>query len=512
MEGDRNTTERNRISQSNLLGAGEAMFRIAKFISIVVLAVAFGVLLVRGDTWSAEKKTGAVKLRTYSNSDPITLDPAKLRHGPDRIIAQNVFQGLVTFDYLAEPPYPIIPVLAKSYEVSRDAKMITFKLHKGVQFHHDYGELTSEDVVFSLQRHLDPKVASWAKSQLADVERIDAPDKYTVRIYLKVPSARSLLGNLAWQNAGFVLNKKAVLKLGDKFGDYWRTPAKIDEIEIWVVPEEIVALGALEKGDLDIASVTESGSARRVKAIKDIDLVQAKGSTSAYHLYLNNKKKPLDDVRVRRALAHALDIKGIIERLGPQFLRYFPSPLPPALFAATDEFWTYEYNLDKARQLLAEAGYPKGFELRMIYKKGRLYEPVALEVQNSWRKVVDVKLELIEKAVFTKTVKQFNHHVAVWSRGRNVPYLFAQVYETDSPVNLSKYSNPKVDEAVKRAKSAATEEEARKYWREFQRLIVGDVANMWIASAGSIAAVSKKVKGIAIIARGVYDLEKAYIE
>jgi peptide/nickel transport system substrate-binding protein len=253
MEGDRNTTERNRISQSNLLGAGEAMFRIAKFISIVVLAVAFGVLLVRGDTWSAEKKTGAVKLRTYSHSDPITLDHAKLRHGPDRSIAQNVFQGLLVYDYFAKAPYPIIPVLAKSYEVSRDAKMITFKLHKGVQFHH----------------------ASWAKSQLADVERIVAPDKYTVKIYLKTPSARSLLGNLAWQNAGFVLNKKAVLKLGDKmattpigtgpyyfdrwvpgekvvlkkFGDYWRTPAKIDEIEIWVVPEEIVALGALEKGN-----------------------------------------------------------------------------------------------------------------------------------------------------------------------------------------------------------------------------------------------------------------------
>jgi peptide/nickel transport system substrate-binding protein len=282
--------------------------------------------------------------------------------------------------------------------------------------------------------------------------------------------------------------------------------------EIWVVPEEIVALGALEKGDLDIASVTESGSARRVKTIKDVYLQQAQGSTSAYHLYINNKKKPMDDVRVRRALAHALDMKGIIARIGSEYLRYFPSPLPPALFAATDEFWTYEYNLEKARKLLAEAGYPKGFELRMIYKKGRLYEPVAREVQNSWRKIVDVKLELIEKAVFTKTLKQFNHHVAVWSRGRNVPYLFAQVYETNSPVNLSKYSNPKVDEVIKRAKSAATEEEARKYWREFQKLIVGDVANMWIPSAGPIAALNKKVKGIAIIHRGVYDLEKAHIE
>lgn len=116
--------------------------------------------------------------------DPVSLDPARFKTVCDRSIAHNVFQGLVTFDNTAEPPFPIIPVLAQSYEVSEDGKMITFKLHKGIQFHHGYGEFTSEDVVFTVQRHLDPKGASWVKKQFEDVERIEAPDKYTVKIYL----------------------------------------------------------------------------------------------------------------------------------------------------------------------------------------------------------------------------------------------------------------------------------------------------------------------------------------
>jgi len=95
--------------------------------------------------------------------------------------------------------------------------VLTFTLHEGVQFHQGYGEMTSEDVVFSIMRHLDPKVASVAKSQVVDIEKIEAPDKYNVKIYLKNSSALTLSKNLAWQNAGFILSKKAYEKLGQKW-------------------------------------------------------------------------------------------------------------------------------------------------------------------------------------------------------------------------------------------------------------------------------------------------------
>ncbi len=232
----------------------------------VILFIWFMILVLVVPVWA----TGS-KLRVCLVKDMINMDPAYLHSTQDRLIGQQVYQGLVTFDVTVEPPFPIIPVLAKSYEVSKDAKTITFKLHTGVQFHHGYGEFTSEAVLFSLQRHLDPKTASRAKAELADVGRIEAVDKYTVRIHLKAPTAFSILGNLAWQNSGFILSKKAAAKLGNKiermpigtgpysfvkslpgekvilkkFEKYWRTPAKIDEIEFWIITEETVALGAL---------------------------------------------------------------------------------------------------------------------------------------------------------------------------------------------------------------------------------------------------------------------------
>jgi peptide/nickel transport system substrate-binding protein len=532
MEKAKNKIERHRISRGDYLKGGKDMFRIAKCIISVLLAVGLGILIVHGDA------LGGGKIRGIIVGDPINLDPAHVTYTQDRTITQQVYQGLVTFDVTAEPPHPVVPELAKSFEISKDGKTITFKLHKGVQFHGGYGELTSEDVVFSLQRHLDPKVASRAKGEVADIERVEALDKYTVRIHLKTSSAIALMGNLAWQNAGFILSKKACAKLGDKiatmpigtgpfyfdrwyqaekvvlkkFKKYWRTPAKIDEIEYWIVAEETVALGALEKGDLDLVPIMQEGSYERAKAIKGIQIIEPKGGISIAIYYINHKMKPMDDVRVRKALAHALDIKRICSRIGPM-VAAFPSPLPQPVFAATDEFWTYKYDLDKAKQLLAEAGYPNGFELRIIYNRDKLYEPIALEVKRSLDKIVDVKLELIERAVFSKTIKKFKQHITAWGLSRMTPYLYAERYKTGSPRNYSKYSNPEVDNIILKATSARTEEEAKKYWREFQRMVTEDAANLWIANVKNIVAISNKVKGVQLNPYlGLMVLEKAYIE
>jgi peptide/nickel transport system substrate-binding protein len=482
--------------------------------------------------------TGAT-FRSPIEGDPINLDPSQLTHTQDRLVAEQVFEGLLSFDYAANPPYPVIPVLAKSYEVSKDAKTITFKLQQGVQFHGGYGEMTSEDVVFTLQRHLDPKVASAAKQELEDVDRIEAPDKYTVKIYLKVSSGLSLLRSLAFQNAGFVLSKKAVTNLekkierlpigtgpfyfdqwspGEKvilkkFSGYWRTPAKIDAIEFWVIPEEIVALGALEKGDLDLSSMTKLGSYQRAKAMKGIQIVEAKGGARAYTLYINNKIKPTDDLRVRKALAHALDIKGICERIGPQ-LAPFPSPFSPVVFSATDEFWKYDYNPEKAKQLLAEAGYPKGLELKVMYYNSDLFEPIVMEVQRSFKTAnVELKLEYVEQAIWLKKFREFDAQLGMFSLARYVPYLYAEGYQTGAARNYSKYSNPETDELIKKAKSALTDDEARKYWREFQKKVTDEVVNFWVANGKSLVVIKNNVKGIVVMPTpGLYILKNVSIQ
>jgi peptide/nickel transport system substrate-binding protein len=497
-----------------------------------LLVLLFGVLLTK------ENAFGAATVRATIIGDPINIDPAHLSHTQDRIISQHVHQGLVTFDLTAKPPFPVVPVLAKSYDVSEDAKAITFKLHEGVPFHGGYGELTSEDVAFTLQRHLDKKTASRARSQLNDIAKVQTPDKYTVVVHLKVPSAFSLLRNLAWMNAGHIMSKKAVSKLGDKiarnpigtgpfyyaqwipgekiilkrFDKFWGIPAKIDVIELWVIAEEIVALGALAKGDLDVVPITQRGSYERAKNIKGIRIEESQGGARQYLFYLNHKMKPMNDIRVRRALALALDLKTIAQRVGP-LAGYFPSPLSPVVFAATDKFWEYEYNLEKAKQLLKEAGYPNGFDLTIIYYRFGLSEPIVLEAQSYWNKVVNVKLEYVEQAVFKKRLRQYNHHLAFWARARYAPFLFAQCYLKDSAVNHSQHSSPAIDAAIMKAKTATSEANARKYWEEFQKLACEDVFNYWMANGRSLAAVNDRVKNVIIMnTPGLAILENVYIE
>lgn len=486
------------------------------------IAVAWAIIgvVLSGITFGGPIAVAGGRLRVAIEGDIVNMDPAGMLHSTDWLISMQIMEGLVELDCSSIPCKSCLR-LAESYEISDDAKTITFKLRRGVQFHGGYGEFTSEDVAFNFQRHLDPKVASRGRPQVQDIDRVETPDKYTVVIHLKNPTAYPLLRNLAWLTIGEIPSKKAVEKLGDKikshpigtgpfyfdswrpgekvvlkkFADYWGPAPKIDEIEFWVLPEETVALGALGKGDLDIVPITQPGSWQVAQTVKDIYILEA--STAAYHnhLYMNVGKPPMDDIKVRRALMHALDLKGIAKRLGPQVV-YWPSPLPSAVFAATTEFWKYDYNLDKARQLLAEAGYPKGFELELLYTTQQFYEAMALEVANCWNKIVDVKLKQVERALMYKTIKKYEHHAAIWTRTRFSPSLYSQLYITGSPSKYMNYANPKLDEIILKGKTATTEEESRRYWREFQKFIIDEAVCAWIGDNKSQMAVRNRVKGL----------------
>lgn len=501
--------------------------------AVSLVLILFLVVLAGHETsWGQGKR-----LKISTSLDAQNMDPAQLNYSTDRAITQQILQGLVSFDYRAKPPFPIVPVLAKSYMVSKDAKTITFELRRGVQFHGGFGELTSEDVAFSLLRHLDPKVASRAKGQLQDIDRVEPVDPYTVRVHLKNPTAFSFLQVISYQEASFILSKKAVAQLGEKishhpigtgpfmfdrwnpgekivikkFPQYWGTPAKIDEVEFVVIPEDIISLGVLGKGDLDVVPITDPAAFERAKGIKGTYIQTTSASPQLYQLMINHKMKPMDDVRVRKALAHALDIKSLCTRLGPIAMPW-ESPFEPSVFSGTNEFWKYEYSIDKAKKLLAEAGFPNGFELKLIYKRQDLFEPIALEAANYWKKIVDVKLELVEGGVFVQTINKYNHHVVHWSTSRFSPFQFAERYWSKSSQPYFQYSNPRVDDLLMKANTAVTEEEALKLWREFQRMIVDDVVQVGVCIQVPQIAVRNHVRGIVIMTSYLFMLDYAYME
>lgn len=480
-------------------------------------------------------------LRVRYPGDIVNLDPAQLHTASDRLVLQQVIEGIVQFDWTQKAPFPIRPRIAKSYEISSNGLEITFNINKGILFHHGYGELTAEDVAFSLSRHMDPKVASKSKALYDDVDKIMATGPYTVKVNMKASSALTFLQNLAWQGGGMIISKKAVEKLGDKFAtfpvgtgpyyfekwnpgqgvilkkfkSYWGAPdwgfgsPGFDEVRILNIPDEMIALNALEKGEIDIVGMTEKGTDLRAKQIKGVSLSAATGGSWQHILYLNQKLTPTNDIRVRKALAHALDLKAIANRLGA-LIKHFPSPFNEVVFAATDEFWTYEYNVEKAKKLLTEAGYPNGFRLKFIYSKRHMYEDVVLEVSNYWSKVVSVDLEAIEYGVYSKKILEFKQHAALWSATRFSPLHYAEQYITNAPFNYFAYSNPAMDELIKKANVESNEAKAKEMWRRFQKNVVDEAIGIYPGLQTAWIAISDKVKNVIPLPFGtLMDLAKA---
>lgn len=470
-------------------------------------------------------------LRVRMVADIVNLDPPHLHTAADRLVLQQVVEGLVQFDWRQEAPFPATPRIAKSYEISEDGREITFYINEGIMFHRGYGELTAEDVVFSLKRHMDPAVASKVAPQFAEVAEIEATGPYTVKVSLESPSALTLLQNLAWQAAGMVISKKATEELGDKierfpigtgpyyfeewspgisvilkrFPDYWGAPdwgfgsPAFDEVHCLIIPEDMLALDALETGEIDIVGLVKKGSVTRAEQIEGISLQAAIGGSWQHHVFFNHKKAPMNDVRVRKALAHALDLKTIADRLGPM-QKYYPSPFNEVCFSSSDEFWVYEYNIEKAKELLTEAGYPNGFTMQFIYPKIYMYEDVVLEVARYWSEVgIDVELQVIEYGVYYKTIHEFEHDVCLWSMTRFAPFLYAQAYLSGTPWNHFAYSNPALDELIAVASAEPDEARAKELWRRVQRAIVNDVVGIYPALQVAWAAIADRVEGIIVI-------------
>ncbi|MEN6369896.1 MAG: ABC transporter substrate-binding protein [Thermotogota bacterium] len=482
-------------------------------------------------------------LRVRLAADVVNLDSAQLHTAADRLVVQQVMEGLVQLDWTQAPPYPVKPRLAKSYEISKDGKSITFQIHEGIQFHGGYGELTADDVVYSLKRHMDKSVGSMEASNFLNVADVQATGPYTVVVTLKTPSALSFLPLLAWQGSGMIVSRRAVEQLGSeyqrhpigtgpyqfvewktgvavilkKFDGYWGAPEwgfgapAYDEIECLIIPEDTLALDALETGELDVVGLVEKGSITRAEDIPGVALSSSLGGSWQHILFFNHTKAPMNNLKVRQALAYALDLPTIAKRLGAM-QKMYPSPFNEVCFASTDEFWNYSYDPAKAKQLLAEAGYPNGLEISFIYPKVYMYEDVALEVAQCWSQIgVKVNFSVIEYGVYQKTVVARQQDVCIWSMTRFAPYLYAQSYITGSPQNYFGYSNPEMDDLIARASAEPDEQKAKELWREVQKAVSDQAIGIYPAEQIAWVAVSNKVAGVTVIPfSGVFDLAGAH--
>src|SRR5690606_27886433 len=302
------------------------------------------------------------------------FDPAYWQYTPDWFVYPNIFNGLVRW-VPGTGGSQLEPDLAESWEVSEDGTVYTFHLREGIQFHRDYGELTSEDVVFTFDRQLQDETASF-NSQLADIVDVSAPDRYTVQITLAQPSA-SFLATIVAYRPGLVVSKRAIEELGEDFNTspigtgafvfeertasdeivlvsndgYFRGPPEVAKLTFAHIGEEQVAVAALQRDEFQI--IWTRGNPEAITALQADPEISVEVNTvpsSVRHIAFSPNFEPTRDPEVRRALAYALD-KTLIEQALPNL----EVPAHVVYFDDPGEVPTYDYDPELAREMLAAA-------------------------------------------------------------------------------------------------------------------------------------------------------------
>jgi peptide/nickel transport system substrate-binding protein len=325
--------------------------------------------------------------------DAETLDHIKTAWYSDALI--YIFDRLVSRDY----NFNYKPGLAERWETSADGLTWTFFLKKGVKFH-DGKPFTAADVKWTIDKIKDPDTASPFAGDLAAIKEVVVKDEHTVDVILNNPFP-NLLFNLS-NTASGIASKEAYEKYGDEYGskyvigtgpymlqewikgdklvitknpEYnwgpeWMTnkgPALIDKIVLKVIPEETSRLMELEAGNVHILRNVPATFIEKLENSQDVEILRGEATKLGYLAYACDKK-PFTDVRVRQAINHAINrediIKYVFREVGIPAYGYLPPALKDEYYADSEKDG-YKYDVDKAIQLLKEAGYEKGLKLSL---------------------------------------------------------------------------------------------------------------------------------------------------
>jgi len=369
-------------------------------------------LLLSGSTlifsWSAF--AGKTHLTMGMVLEPPHLDPtAGAAAAIDEVVYANVFEGLTRINQNAE----VLPALAESWVISKDGLTYTFKLRKGVRFH-DGSRFDSSDVIFSLDRARSEKSTNAQKALFAAIAEVKTQGSNTVIVRLKTPTGNFLF-NMGWGDAVIVdpasansnksnpigtgpFNFKRWVK-GDRIelgqnGKYWGKKPALKTATFKIIPDPAAAVAALMAGDVDAFAnfpAPEMASQFQSDPRFTVKVGSTEGETI---LSTNNLKKPFDDLRVRQAMAHAINSQEIIDGAMFGFGTPIGSHFAPHHAAYIDLTGTYPHDTNKAKKLLAEAGFPNGFNAT-IKLPPPSYARRGGEIVASQLRKVGIKLEII---------------------------------------------------------------------------------------------------------------------
>jgi peptide/nickel transport system substrate-binding protein len=440
--------------------------------------------------------------------EPPGLDPAS---NPStaipRVVYSNVLEGLLKIDRTGK----IISALAREFKISQDGKEYTFFLKKGVTFH-DGKPFDAEDVKFTFERLMDPKTGVVHPEYYKEIDLVEAVDSYTVKIKLKNVNSMFLF-NLA-RGDSVIVNKQAADKLktepigtgpfrlvewvrGDhitlaKFGGYYgKGIPYLEKVTFKFIGDPSAQIASLRAGDVDvIAYDVTPENAKLLEKNPNFKVLNGYTTTEVI-LSINNSRKPFNDVRVRRAMAYAIDRKALIEGAISGYGVPIGSHMDPGNPYYVDLTKTYPYNPQKARQLLAEAGYPDGFEAVLKLPERYAYAKRSGEIIADMLSQVGIrlKIELTEWGQWIERVFN-NADFDLTVVGHAEPFDIS-IY--GKPTYYFRYDSPRFQETLKRAEMEPDTKKRKELYVACQRIITEDAVNGFLYVLPSLPTMKKEV-------------------
>lgn len=473
-----------------------------------LLIVVSLLLLVSVVAWGATPQYGG-RVVQRALEDPMTLDPFFVG---GQIYAWDLSYAINGYLFVIGPDGEFQPDLAESWETPDDQTFI-FNIRQGVRFH-DGVELTADDIVFTIERNLDPDISTYwysgIKDYVASVEKIDeftvqlnlneafAPIMYALLFPIAPKHSYLELGeDFAFQPIGagpfkfkeWVVNQHVILEAND---DFYGGRPYLDEIEFRVMDYDIALMAFLNE-EIDILAVS-SQDREMVAENPNLENIIIPGTSWSY-LGINQTEGPLSDVRVRQAVSYAINRVEIIENHFNNTVIYGTGPIVPTSWAYNPNVNSYQYNPGRAIQLLREAGYPDGVSLSLKCSTGvaSLYELVQYQLG-----LVGIDLEIIpmEWGLLTADtdVGNFEMHARTWTRQTDPERGINRQFMTDTNNRILGYSNPQIDELALKAAATLDLESRREMYFEIQEILSEDLPVIFLWYGTHFSSYNKRIQ------------------
>lgn len=435
-------------------------------------------------------------------ADTTGLDPHTQTAFASFRLLELIYEPLVNLD--AE--LNVVPSLAESWEFSEDGLALTFHLREGVTFHNG-ADFTSEDVVATMNRILDEATGAAARANYLTITSMDTPDDYTVVFNLSQPDV-PLLTALATTNAAIV--DSADIESGDVAtvangtgpfkldnwtpeetttlsanADWWGEGPNVDGIEIRIIPDETSILAALRAGEIDFALLNDPLVATLLVDDPSVELDRVP-SINYHVLQLRAVESPLDQLEVRQAISCAIDRQEVVD-VAAFGEGQVTGPLTMAAFALpTDELFCYEKDLDRARELMAQAGLEDGFTLNVIAASAEPPTAVAeaQDIQAQLAEInITVEIETMELSVYVDRWLAGDFQAAIaLNGGRPDPYtMYARYWQSTGNLNnVAGYSDDTLDQLMADGREQTDPDQRYETFAEFQRYITEQAPWVWL--------------------------------